>query len=316
MPSAMPHRTPAWTAPPSPDRSGGAVTVGNFDGVHLGHRSLVRAARRWADRLGGPCVVVTFDPPPSAVLDPAAAKPSLTTLSQRADLLRAAGADAVAVLPTDATLLNLGPEAFVADVLVGRFAARAVVEGANFRFGRDRAGDVAQLRVLGERYGLAVEAVPAVEVGGGPVSSSRVRTAVGAGDVALAADLLGRPHAVAGTVEAGAKRGRTLGFPTANVGGITTLLPRDGVYAVRATLDGRTVPAAANVGPAPTFGVAARTVEVHLLDFAGDLYGRPLEVAFVARLRDTRRFSGVEELKGQLAADVAAARLALGERPV
>ncbi len=303
----MPHRTLAWTAAPPPDVAGGAVTVGNFDGVHLGHQELVRAARRWADRVGGPCVAVTFDPAPTALLYPAAAKPALSTPARKAELLHAAGADQVVSLVTDAGLLALGPEAFFEDVLVGAFAARAVIEGDNFRFGKDRAGDVRLLRALCDGHGLGFEAVAAVDVGGVAVSSSRARAALTAGDVRLAADLLGRNYDVSGVVEAGAKRGRTLGFPTANVGGIRTLLPMDGVYAVRATVNGATHPAAANLGPAPTFGVDARTVEVHLIGFAGDLYGAALGVEFVARLRDTRRFGGVEELKAQLAADVAAA---------
>ncbi len=301
------HRTLAWTAAPPPELAAGAVTVGNFDGVHRGHQALVAAARRWADRLGGPCVAVTFDPPPLALLDPAAAKPALTTVARRADLLHAAGADHVVRLLTDAGLLALGPEAFVEDVLIGALAARAVVEGDNFRFGKDRAGDGELLRRLCQAHGLGFEAVTAV-ADDGPVSSSRVRAALLAGDVRRAATLLGRDYDIDGVVEAGARRGRTLGFPTANVGGVTTLLPRDGVYAVLATVDGISHPAAANVGPAPTFGVAVRTVEVHLLDFAGDLYDKPLSVAFVERLRDTRRFAGVEELRAQLLTDVAMAR--------
>ena len=301
----MPHRTLAWTAAPPPEVAAGAVTVGNFDGVHRGHQALVRAARRWADRHGGPCVAVTFDPPPLSLLDPAAAKPALTTPARRSDLLHAAGADHVVSLLTDPGLLALGPEAFFEDVLLGAFAARMVVEGDNFRFGKGRAGDTALLARLCAAHGLAFEAVP---VGDLPVSSSRVRAALLAGDVAAAAGLLGRDYDVGGVVEAGARRGRTLGFPTANVGGVTTLLPKDGVYAVRATVDGATHPGAANVGAAPTFGVAARTVEVHLLDFAGDLYGTPMSVAFAGRLRDTRKFGGVEELRAQLTADVAMAR--------
>ena len=308
----MAHRTLAWTAAPPPEVAGGAVTVGNFDGVHLAHRSLVGAARGWADRVGGPCVAVTFDPPPLALLNPGAAKPPLTTPDRRAELLHAAGADEVVTLLTDPGLLALGPEAFFEDVVVGTLAARAVVEGENFRFGRDRQGDARLLRALCAAGGLGFETAPTVVVGGEPVSSSRVRASLTAGDVRAAAGLLGRGYAVDGVVETGAKRGRTLGFPTANVGGIRTLVPKDGVYAVRATVDGVSHPAAANVGPAPTFGVTSRTVEVHLIGFRGDLYGRPLRVGFVGRLRDTRRFAGIEELRAQLQADVAAAVAVLG----
>ncbi len=307
----MPHRTLAWIAAPPPEITGGAVTVGNFDGVHPGHQALVQATRRWADRVGGPCVVVTFDPAPTALLFPDAIKPALSTPDRKAELLHAAGADQVVTLRTDPGLLALAPEAFFEDVLIGLFAARSVIEGENFRFGRDRAGNVALLQRLCDDRGLNFEALPALEVDGEPVSSSRVRSALTSGNVRQAANLLGRPYDITGRVEAGARRGQLLGFPTANVGGVQTLLPKDGVYAVRVTVNGKTYPAAANIGPAPTFGVTVRTVEAHLIDFSGDLYDQNLSVAFVERLRDTRRFGGVEELRVQLRADVAAARAML-----
>ena len=312
----MPYLPLSWTDRPPAEYRGGAVTVGNFDGVHPGHRDLVAAARHFADGRGGPCVAVTFDPPPAAVLTPAAAKPPLTTLADRAELLLAAGADHVVALGADAGLLSLSAEAFFEDVMVGLFAARAVAEGYNFRFGRARAGDVGLLRQLCGGAGIAFAEVPARQAGGRPVSSSRVRAALAAGDVAAAAALLGRPYAVRGVVGPGAGRGRTIGFPTANLGGVATVLPPDGVYAGSATVAGRAWPAAVNVGPNPTFGEAARKVEIHLLDFAGDLYGRPLVLQFVARLRATRRFAGPAELVAQLNQDVAAARAALeGSRP-
>ena len=298
-----------WTEHPPSEFTGGAVTVGNFDGVHLGHRELVAAARRWADRLGGPAVAVTFDPPPAALLYPRPDKAvPLTTLADRAALLHAAGADHVVVLKTDAGLLSLSPEAFFEDVLAGLFRARAVVEGYNFRFGRGRAGDTATLRELCDKAVVKFEEVPPLVVGGEAVSSSRVRAALVAGDVAHAAELLGRPHRITGTVVTGAKRGRTIGFPTANLDGVETLVPGVGVYAVRAAVGGASHPAAANVGPNPTFGEDARKIEVHLIDFAGDLYGKELAAEFVARLRDTKPFASAGELAEQLKRDVAAAR--------
>ncbi len=302
----------AWTEHPPPELTGGAVTVGNFDGVHRGHRELVAAAKRWADRLGGPAVAVTFDPPPAALLRPRPDKAvPLTTLADRADLLRAAGADHVVVLKTDAGLLSLSPEAFVEDVLTRLFRARVVVEGANFRFGRGRAGDTNTLRELCAKAGVAFEEVPPVVVGGEPVSSSRVRAALVAGDVGQAAELLGRPYRIAGTVVAGAKRGRTIGFPTANLEGVRTLVPGVGVYAVRAVVDGVSHPAAANVGPNPTFGEDARKIEVHLIGFDGDLYDKGLAAEFVARLRDTRPFASAAELSEQLKRDVETAKRVL-----
>ena len=300
-----------WTAPAPPGFRGGAVTVGNFDGVHRGHRALVAAAARWAGRVGGPAVAVTFDPPPYSVLFPGTPpRAPLTTLPERAALLHAAGADHVAVLRTDPTLLALSPEAFVGEVVVRLFGAGAVVEGYNFRFGRDRAGNTGVLRGLCAAAGVAFEEVPPLAVGGEVVSSSRVRVAVVGGDVAGAAELLGRAYRIAGVVVGGARRGRTIGFPTANLADVPTVLPGNGVYAVRARAEGRSWAAAANVGSNPTFGDAARKIEVHLIDFSGDLYGRPLGVEFVRKLRDTRPFAGAADLVEQLKADVAAARTA------
>ncbi len=297
-----------WTTYPPAEFTGGAVTVGNFDGVHGGHRALLAVTTRHARAVGGPAVVVTFDPQPVALLDPPAAKAPLTTAADRAALLQAAGVDHVVTLRTDPGLLALSPEAFFEDVILRLFRARAVVEGFNFRFGRGRAGDITTLRDLCGRHGLAFEEVRPHLGDGEPISSSRIRAALNAGDVAAAAAMLGRDYAVTGVVETGARRGRTIGFPTANVGGIPTLIPKDGVYAVTATVDGQTWQAAANVGPAPTFGEDTRKVEVHLIDFAGDLYGKELRVAFVRRLRDTRPFAGVAELVEQLTKDVAEAR--------
>lgn len=302
-----------WTTPAPPGFTGGAVTVGNFDGVHRGHQALVAAAGRQARELGGPAVAVTFDPPPFRVLFPAAPpRPPLTTLPDRAGLLHAAGADQVVVLQTTSDLLALTPEAFFREVVVKHLGAKAVVEGYNFRFGHDRAGDTAALRAMCEAAGVRFEEVPPLAVGGEPVSSSRVRAALVTGEVTTAAELLGRPYRIAGTVVTGAKRGRTIGFPTANLGDVPTVLPGNGVYAVRAVVNGTTWPAAANVGPNPTFGEDARKVEIHLIGFTGDVYGKPLAVEFVRKLRDTRPFADAADLAAQLRNDVDAARQLLG----
>jgi riboflavin kinase/FMN adenylyltransferase len=293
--------------------TGGGVTFGNFDGVHRGHRELVAAAVSEGRKVGGPAVAVTFDPPPVVVLNPAIErKPPLTTAADRAKLLVTAGVDHVITLDTRSGLLALTAEQFFHDVVLGLFRPAAVVEGFNFRFGRDRAGDTTTLRQLCEKSGVAFVEVAPLRHGGEPVSSSRIRATLERGDVTAAAELLGRPHFITGVVEAGAKRGRTIGFPTANLGGVPMLIPGDGVYAVRAITAAGSHPAVANVGPNPTFGEHARKVEVHLLDFAGDLYGTDLRVEFVRRLRDTRRFAGPAELVEQLHRDVAAARAALG----
>lgn len=301
-----------WSAYAPEGLRGGAVTIGNFDGVHRGHRALVAAARRRATAASGPVVAVTFDPPPYRVLHPhEPVRPPLTTPSERCELLHAAGADHVIVLRTDAALLALSPEAFFEDVLLRQLGARAVVEGYDFRFGRGRTGDNATLRRLCTAAGIAFEEVPPVEYRGEPVSSSRVRSALVRGDVALAAELLTRPYRLTGTVVAGARRGRTLGFPTANLADVPTLVPGTGVYAVWARAGDDRRPAAANIGPNPTFGDDARKIEVHLIGFSGDLYGQTLHVEFVARLRDTRSFAGSTELIEQLRRDVATAEAVL-----
>jgi riboflavin kinase/FMN adenylyltransferase len=304
----MPAVVLNWSDPPPAGFTGGAVTVGNFDGVHLGHRELIDATVRRAKAVGGPAVAVTFDPPPIHLLNPASIKPPLTTVEDRAELLLAAGATHVVTLRVDAGLLALSPEAFFEDVLVGQFRAKAVVEGYNFRFGQRRAGDNILLKKLCEKVGIGFEEVPPRELGGEAVSSSRVRAELNAGNVAGAAKLLDRPYAIRGTVVAGAKRGRTLGFPTANLDDVPTLVPGTGVYAVRARVGGQSWPAAANVGGNPTFGEDARKIEVHLIGFDGDLYGEDVRVEFVAKLRDTKPFAGVEALKEQLDRDIREAK--------
>lgn len=284
-----------------------AVAVGNFDGVHLGHAAIVGRLRAAAARHGVPAVVLTFDPHPASIIRPGQAPLPLTTPARRAELLLALGVNAVCVQPADAALMALEAEAFYAGVLRGRFAARAIVEGQDFRFGARRRGDVAMLAALCGRDGVALDVVPPVVIDGEAVSSSRIRALVAAGRVAEARALLTAPYRLTGTVVVGARRGGTIGFPTANLAGIATLLPALGVYAAVARVDGVAMPAAVHVGPNVTFGETSVSVEAHLIGFAGDLYDRSLDVDFLDRVRDTRRFASVEDLKAQLADDVAAA---------
>lgn len=300
-----------WHEYPPLETNGGAVTIGNFDGVHRGHQALVAAVRTQADAIGGPAVVMTFDPPPHQVLHPGSERPPLTTIPKRAELLHALGADHVVVLRTSPALLALGPEAFFEDVIARQLGAKGVVEGYDFRFGRGRAGTNRTLRALCTASGLAFTEVPQLTLHDEPVSSSRVRSALLVGDVARAAELLNRDYSITGTVVTGAKRGRTIGFPTANLGGVPTVLPGNSVYAVRARVAGREWPAAANIGPNPTFGENAQKVEIHLIGFTGDVYGQEMTVEFVMRLRDTRPFSGVDELVEQLKKDVEQAKRTL-----
>lgn len=283
-----------------------ALAVGNFDGVHVGHAAIVRRLREAAARHAVAAVVLTFDPHPASILRPAEAPLALTTPARRAELLLGLGVDAVCVQPVDAALLAVEAEAFYAGILRGRFAARAIVEGQDFRFGARRRGDVPLLATLCRRDGVDLDVVPPIVVGGEPVSSSRIRTLVAAGRVGEVGRLLTSPYRLSGTVIVGARRGATLGFPTANLTGIATLLPAGGVYAAVTQVDGVAFPAAVHVGPNVTFDQTSISIEAHLIGFTGDLYGRVLDVDFLDRVRDTHRFASAEELKACLADDVAA----------
>lgn len=304
---------------PNTTRSGGAsvLTIGVFDGVHLGHQQLVTRAGAMAARHGegARVVVLAFDPPPAAVLAPERRPPRLTTFEDRAELLRAAGADDVRRLEPTPELLGLSPAAFVHDVLMP-LGPVAVVEGPDFRFGAKRAGDVQTLAELGGARGFAVEVVGPVEVDLDdqtvvPARSTRVRWLLEHGRVADAGRVLGRAYELAGPVVQGDRRGRTVGFPTANLQP-QTMPPGDGVYACLATLeDGRRQPAAVNVGERPTFDGVERRVEAHLIGYERGPdepeYGWPLRLAFVSRLRDQVRFGSVGQLTAQLERDVARA---------
>jgi riboflavin kinase/FMN adenylyltransferase len=283
---------------------GGAVTIGNFDGVHRGHQALLAGLCRQAHALPGPAVVLTFEPHPLQLLRPEQFQPVLTTVSDRAALLEQYGADHVVILHTTHDLLQLRALEFFEQILRTLLEARCVVPGFNFAFGRNREGTVDTLAALCQEAGLGFAVVPPLEVDGRPVSSSRVRGELLRGAVREAAAFLGRPYRLCGTVVTGARRGQTLGFPTANLGSVEVLVPGDGVYAVSVGHDRERWPGAANIGPNPTFSEHARKLEVHLIGFRGDLYGAALTVDFIERLRDTRPFASAAELTAQLRADV------------
>lgn len=287
------------------------LAIGVFDGVHVGHQSLMRAIAERARADGGTAVAVTFDPLPIEVLAPGAPPSALSDIDERCALLTRAGAAAVAVLHFTHDLAALEPDEFVRRMSHAG-DVRDVVVGEDFQFGHDRAGDVDALAALGKRYGFHVTVAPPVTSEGRIVSSTRIRNALLAGDVAGAARLLGRPYAVTGVVEHGDKRGRALGFPTVNLGiAPNRLLPRDGIYALWATVNGQRVPAAASLGVRPTFGAGERRLEAYLLDWSGDLYGDRVRAEFVRRLRDELRFADAKELAEQIARDVDETRAAL-----
>lgn len=295
---------------------GAFLAVGNFDGVHRGHARLIARLRERAHRAGAPALAMTFDPHPVALLRPEAAPVPLTWTSRTADLLKAAGADDVGVFRTGPWLLGLTAREFFDRVILGQFAAKGMIEGPTFGFGRDRGGDANLLGAWCDAAGLAFEVAPPTDLDGRIVSSSRIRAALAAGDTTEAAVLLGRPHRLRGDVRPGAGRGAALGFATANLHGIDTQIPEIGVYAGLAWLDGDPPtrpgrPAAIHIGPNATFGEQAHTVEVHLIDFPFQtLYGRQIQVDLLDRIRGTQRFNGVPALQAQIHADVETARTA------
>lgn len=302
--AAYPTRT-------GPDDPGPVLTIGNFDGVHRGHQHLLDRLVTRARALGAPSCVYTFEPPPRVVLAPQQHRPRILAWTDKLRLLHEHGVDQVVVDRFTRAFAQHPPEWFANEILGVRLRASALVVGYDFRFGKARAGDLPLLRQLLPQ--VPVEQVQAWTADEGVISSSAVRGLVAEGQVEQAARLLGRPHSICGTVIAGDQRGRTIGFPTANLETDAELLPANGVYVVRARVNsGDWLPAVANLGTRPTFQGQRTQVEVHLLDMSMDLYGHELTVAFEARLRDERRFSGVDALVAQIREDVAAARVLLG----
>lgn len=292
-----------------------AIAIGVFDGVHIGHRTLIQRTAERAAKWGGRALAATFDPLPIQALAPGAPPSALSDVDERVRLLHEAGANDVVVFGFTKDFAALAPEEFVRR-LAGAGELRRILVGGDFQFGRDRAGDVRTLQGAGQRHGFDVEVVEPVKQDGEIVSSTRIRNALLAGDVESAARLLGRPYAVSGTVVHGAKRGRALGFPTVNLAVPTQrLLPRDGIYAMTVRVRDTDVAAAASLGVRPTFGSGDRTLEAYLLDWGGDVYGDRIVAAFIKRLRDELRFASAAELSDQIARDVEDTRAALRSRP-
>ncbi len=295
--------------------SGTIVTVGTFDGVHRGHRLVLERLAARARESGRAATLVTFDPHPLEVVNPAAAPLLLTVGDEKAEVLAESGVHDAIVLPFTAALAQYDAERFVDEVLLGRLRMRELLIGHDHGLGRGRAGDAEVLAALGRSRGFRVDVVPAVQGRDGrPISSTSVRRAVAGGDLGRAADGLGRPYSVSGVVVAGARRGRLLGFHTLNLSAPSPrkLLPPQGVYAVRAQTTRGAFGGMLNLGPRPTFGETATTLEAHLFDAEGDWYGTRVRIDFVARLREVRKFASAEELVAQLQRDEQMARVMLG----
>ena len=296
---------------------GSTVTVGSFDGVHLGHQAVLREIARRADAAGRASVLVTFEPHPLEVVNPQAAPPLLTTGPERREILAQTPLDYVLFLRFDRRLAGYSPEQFVRQMLLGRCGMRELVIGHDHGFGRGRSGDVETLRRLGAEDGFEVDVVAAVDVGEQHVSSSRIRRAIAGGDLDTAARMLGRPYSVSGEVGQGERRGRLLGVPTINLADVPPqkLLPPDGVYAVHVEWRGGRADGMMNQGPRPTFADGRRVLEAHLFGFDGDLYGQWVRIEWVARLRDVERFASVEQLQQQVERDRSRALAVLGRTP-
>ena len=293
-----------------PDNLRGAIlALGNFDGFHLGHQAVVGRAIQRGFHERRPVIVATFDPHPVRFFRPDAPPFRLTTLDQRQALFAHAGADAMLVFEFDKALCVTSAEDFVSDVLASQIGAAGVVTGDDFTFGRGRKGNVETLRALGERNGILAEAVAPVTLGETRISSGRIREALEAGDTATATRLMSRDFAIEGVVQDGDKRGRELGYPTANLALSDYQRPRYGIYAVRATLpDGSEHPGVASIGVRPTFSPPSELLETHLFDYAGDLYGQRIEVALHAFIRDEKKFDDVDALVAHMREDEARAR--------
>lgn len=294
------------------DASPCVVALGAFDGVHLAHRAVLGTAVNRGRELGIPAVACTFDPHPMEVLQPDRSPIPITTMQEGLGLIAATGIDGAVILAFTHETAAIEPEAFVKDVLLARLRVREVVVGFNHTFGRGARGNANLLEALAERLAFRAHVVPPLAVEGVPVSSSAIRSALQRGDVEYAAKLLGRPYSVAGVVVQGAGRGRSLGFPTANVQPEKALLVATGVYVCRVDLEGGCHAAVVNVGVRPTFGEHVVAVEAHVLDFSGDLYGRRLGLSFLKRLRGEMKFPSVDALREQIRRDVASAREAGG----
>ena len=284
------------------------ITLGNFDGIHLGHQELIRMVIRRARETGGTSLVVTFRPHPLKILAPEKCPPLISIYEEKIRLIEALGVDALVKIPFTMDFAAMSPEAFVKDILCDLLGAKEIFVGFNYRFGKGRAGNIEMLRELGTRHGFTVREVEQVSLRGEVISSTAIRQLLKDGEVEHAARLLGRVYAVTGIVVKGDGRGRGLGFPTANIAAKHAIIPSDGVYAVQLHVRDHFYDGIANIGLRPTFNKKTRTIEVHVFDFDEDLYGEDISLYFIRKIREEKKFRGPDELIRQITKDIAAAR--------
>jgi len=285
------------------------LTIGNFDGVHLGHQEIFRLLKKRAKEKNGTSIVLTFEPHPLRVIAPERAPKLLSTFTDKANLINACGIDVIIFANFTAEFAHIKAEDFVRDFLVNAIGVKEIFIGANYHFGKGRKGDAGYLKELGREYGFAVTIVNEITINNVPVSSSTIRTLIAKGKVDEASELLGRNYSMEGIVIEGAKRGKSLlNTPTANISALHDLFPKDGVYAVTVEINGKTYGGAANIGYNPTFNMKKLSFEVHVLDFEGNLLGKILKIKFIKRLRDEMKFSRIEDLAAQMRKDIQTVR--------
>ncbi len=292
------------------------VTIGNFDGVHLGHREIFRKLKKSAREIGGVSVVITFDPHPLKVVPSARTVSLINTLDEKITLIEASGIDILLIIKFDPDFAAMPAADFVERILVGKIGLKRLIIGYDYAFGKQREGNIALLKTMGERFSFVVEELLPISDGAITYSSSLIRKMISAGAVADIVRYLGRNFSIAGKVVHGADRGRSLGFPTANIDTDKELIPAEGVYAVKAKIADKLYDAACNIGFNPTFASSGKTIEVFVFDFDEDLYGKEIRVYFFERLRDEKRFDSVTELVAAITADVARCRAILASSPL
>jgi len=293
-----------------------AVTLGNFDGVHRGHGEIFRRLKKRAAEIGGEALIFTFDPHPAKVLRPEISPSIITPLSEKLSLIEAYGLDGIILADFNKEFAAQHPASFVRDILHGKLGARLVIIGHDFTFGKGKEGNIESLILLGKESGFAVEVVEAIKLDGEIVSSTRIRELIKDGKVKEASRLLGRHHSIEGKVIKGHGRGKPLGFPTANIDFHAELLPKYGVYAVKAKLGQEELTGVCNIGMKPTFNDDEPSIETHIFDFNGSIYGQDLKISFIDRVREVRTFNNPQDLSHQIAKDIGKAKELLGGQSI